>query len=139
MARQTSIDCYHAIKEGGLLSNMRMRVYEAILYSAPCTSAEAMKGILNSGNVLSQSRARFTELRDMGVICEKGIKKCSVTGRNAIVWDLTDNLPKEQPKKLTIKQKLKELRTMIDKAYSKADLFIQRDLSEIKEYMDSNF
>jgi hypothetical protein len=52
-----------------------------------------MIGKLNSTNVLSQSRARFTELRELGVIYEKGIKKCSVTGRNVIEWDLTDRLP----------------------------------------------
>lgn len=93
MIRQTSIDCYHQIKAEGLLTKRRLEVYEAIYNSAPCTSAEAMRGRINSTNVLSQSRARFTELRELGVIYEKGEKKCSVTGRKAILWDLTDKLP----------------------------------------------
>lgn len=92
--RQTSIDCYNAIKSEGLLSKRRMQVYEAIYNSAPCTSAEAMTSILKmNGDVLSQSRARFTELRELGVIYERGIRKCKLTGRNAIEWDLTDRLP----------------------------------------------
>jgi len=91
--RQTSIDCYNQIKAEGLLSKRRLEVYEAIYNSAPCTSSEAMVGILNSTNVLTQSRARFTELRELGVIYEKGEKKCTITGRNVIEWDLTDNLP----------------------------------------------
>jgi hypothetical protein len=76
-----------------------MQVYKAIFHNAPCTSAEAMEGFLDSENVLSQSRARFTELRELGVIYERGTRKCKVTGRNVIEWDLTDNLPKDiEPK-----------------------------------------
>tara|TARA_R110000824_G_scaffold10830_1_gene47399 strand:- start:407 stop:829 length:423 start_codon:yes stop_codon:yes gene_type:complete len=91
--RQTSIDCYNKIKEQGLLSNMRFKVYEAILKKAPCTSGEAFAIMTTKENQISQSRARFTELRNLGVIYEKGEKKCSITGRNVIEWDLTDKLP----------------------------------------------
>ena len=95
-ARQTSIDCYNEIKKEGLLKNRRLEVFEAIYQAAPCTSAEAYM-IMNKdkpkSNLISQSRARFTELRELGVIYEKGIKKCTVTGRNVIEWDLTDKLP----------------------------------------------
>ncbi len=91
--RQTSIDCYNKIKQEGLLSNMRFKVYEAILRKAPCTSGEAFAIMTTKENQISQSRARFTELRDLGVISEKGEKKCSITGRNVIEWDLTDRLP----------------------------------------------
>jgi hypothetical protein len=91
--RQTSIDCYNKIKEQGLLSNMRFKVYEAILKKAPCTSGEAFAIMTTKENQISQSRARFTELRELGVIYEKGEKQCSITGRNVIEWDLTDRLP----------------------------------------------
>mgnify|MGYP003648059121 CR=1 FL=1 len=91
--RQTSIDCYNEIKEKGLLSNMRFKVYEAILRKAPCTSGEAFATMTTKENQISQSRARFTELRELGVIYEKGEKQCSITGRNVIEWDLTDRLP----------------------------------------------
>ena len=110
MTRQTSIDCYNQIKANGLLSKSRFEIYEALCNLAPCTSAEAMKGILNKTNVLSQSRARFTELRDLGVIYEKGIRKCKITGQNVIEWDLTDELPlKEKAPVVTKKQKIEEI------------------------------
>ena len=115
--RQTSIDCYNEIKEQGLLSNMRFKVYEAILKKAPCTSGEAFATMTTKENQISQSRARFTELRNLGVIYEKGEKQCSITGRNVIEWDLTDRLPvnvissnktKQQKKNLALKS-LREL------------------------------
>jgi hypothetical protein len=117
MARQTSINCFNQIKAQGLLSKRRLEVYEAIYKSAPCTSSEAMIGSLNSTNVLSQSRARFTELRELGVIYEKGEKKCSVTGRVVIEWDLTDKLPINtknpiSPKKQRVEDTLDALREL---------------------------
>jgi hypothetical protein len=92
--RQTSIDCYKQIQAQGLLSKRRFEVYEAIFKNAPCTTNEALKGIhLSDGNYRSNEGSRTTELRDLGVIYEKSIKKCTVTGRNVIEWDLTDRLP----------------------------------------------
>jgi len=90
--RQTSIDCYNEIKANGLLSKRRLEVYGALYTSAPCTSSEAIRNAKTTFGVFGVS-SRFTELRDLGVIYEKGIKKCSVTGRNVIEWDLTDRLP----------------------------------------------
>jgi hypothetical protein len=91
--RQTSIDCYNKIKEEGLLSKMRLKVYEAILNNAPCTSGEAFATMTTKENQISQSRARFTELRELGVIYEVRNRKCTITGMNVIEWDLTDRLP----------------------------------------------
>lgn len=104
MARQTSIDCYNQIKAEGLLSKMRFKVYECILTNAPCTSAEALSNMLSKNSAITSSRARFTELRELGVIYEKGIRKCTVTGRNVIEWDLTDKLPIKPEKFITAKQ-----------------------------------
>ena len=91
--RQTSIDCYYQIKEEGLLSKMRFKVYEAILRKAPCTSAEALSTILSKNSAITSSRARFTELRELGVIYEVQNRKCTITSRTSIEWDLTDRLP----------------------------------------------
>ena len=88
--RQTSIDCYNKIKQEGLLSKRRLEVYEAILKNAPCTTNEALKDLYSGSHGVG---SRTTELRDVGVIYEKGEKKCSITGRNVIEWDLTDRLP----------------------------------------------
>lgn len=90
ITRQTSIDCYNKIKQEGLLSKRRLEVYEAILKNAPCTTNEALKDLYSGSHGVG---SRTTELRDVGVIYEKGEKKCSITGRNVIEWDLTDRLP----------------------------------------------
>lgn len=101
MARQTSIDCYNQIKAEGLLSKRRFEVYEAIYKNAPCTTNEALKDIYSGSHGVG---SRTTELRDLGVIYEKSIKKCTVTGRNVIEWDLTDKLPIKAEKLITAKQ-----------------------------------
>ena len=106
--RQTSIDCYNEIKANGLLSKRRLEVYDALYISAPCTSSEAIRNAKTTFGVFGVS-SRFTELRDLGVIYEKGIKKCSVTGRNVIEWDLTDNLPiKIKSSNKTKKQRIED-------------------------------
>ena len=73
--------------------------------------------MLTSSNVISQSRARFTELRELGVIYEVGVKKCSITNRNVIEWDLTDNLPFELEKNKTKskKTKINEVLSLIER------------------------
>ena len=102
--RQTSIDCYNKIQAQGLLSKRRMEVYEAIYKNSPCSASE----IFNVRNLKTNQSGRFTELRDLGVIYEKGIKKCNVTGKNVIEWDLTDRLPIDK-KVITITKKDKIL------------------------------
>jgi hypothetical protein len=112
MARQTSIDCYNQIKAQGLLSKMRFKVYECILTNAPCTSAEALSNMLSKNSAITSSRARFTELRELGVIYEVRNRKCTITGRTAIEWDLTDGLPKE--KIISDNSKKQRIQTTID-------------------------
>lgn len=95
MTRQTSTEAFLKIKQSGLLSKRRWQVYEAVYFLGPMTSAEAFNAINRGSPIksITQSRARFTELRDMGVFSEVGIKICSVTGHRAIEWDVTKNLP----------------------------------------------
>mgnify|MGYP003633483327 CR=1 FL=1 len=121
--RQTSIDCYNKIKQEGLLSKRRLEVYEALLSSAPCTSTEAIRNAKTTFGIFGVS-SRFTELRDLGVIYEKGEKQCSITGRNVIEWDLTDRLPVNiknttKTKKQKKDEALKSLRNLYKKRYKK--------------------
>src|SRR5579871_3487639 len=93
--RQTSIQAFNTIKENGLLATRQLEVYECIFENGPLTSGEAFK-IMNQKSPLrnlTQSRARFTELRELGVIYEVRTRICSVTGMNVIEWDVTDRLP----------------------------------------------
>ena len=115
--RQTSIDCYTQIKQEGLLSKMRFKVYEGILKNAPCTSAEVLSTLLSKNSAITSSRARFTELRELGVIYEVQTRKCTITGRTSIEWDLTDRLPVNikkinKSKKHRVNDALKSLRKL---------------------------
>ena len=136
--RQTSIDCYNKIKEQGLLSNMRFKVYEAILKKAPCTSGEAFATMTTKENQISQSRARFTELRELGVIYEKGEKKCSITGRNVIEWDLTDRLPVniKNPNK-TKKQRLDDALNSLRELYKNKNTSTNEDWKTVADLIKS--
>ena len=136
--RQTSIECYNKIKEQGLLSNMRFKVYEAILKKAPCTSGEAFATMTTKENQISQSRARFTELRELGVIYEKGEKKCSITGRNVIEWDLTESLPVnvKNPNK-TKKQRVDDALNSLRKLYKNKDISTDDDWKIVADLIKS--
>lgn len=96
MTRQTSIDCYNQIRASGKLSRRRLEVLEAISKTCPCTASEALVAISTSSLGIG---SRFTELRDMGVIYEVRTRKCSVTNRNVIEWDMTGNMPVKIKKK----------------------------------------
>lgn len=116
MTRQTSIEAFHQIRESGLLSRERFRVFATVFAMGECTSGEAFEAIekrKERKSPLSQSRARFTELRDLGVIEEAGVRPCKVTGRNCIVWALTDNLPGKLPRRISklaeAEQQIKDL------------------------------
>ena len=133
--RQTYIDCYNQIKAEGLLSKRRLEVYEAIFKNAPCTSNEALKDIYSGSHGVG---SRTTELRDLGVIYEKGIKKCSVTGRNVIEWDLTDNLPIN--KKVitnTKKDRVKTTLIALRELYKKKNISIVEDWQKVANLIKS--
>jgi hypothetical protein len=110
MSRETSAECYREIVENGLVSKKRLEVYQIVYKSGPMTSAEVYLELTQGRrvNAISQSRARFTELRQMDLLQEKGTKKCSVTGKTAILWDVTANMPRKLQATGKTKQKKKE-------------------------------
>tara|TARA_R110001599_G_scaffold93854_1_gene244508 strand:- start:326 stop:736 length:411 start_codon:yes stop_codon:yes gene_type:complete len=123
--RQTSIDCYNQIKQEGLLSKRRLQVYESIYNSAPCTASEVFK----DKNLKTNQSGRFTELRDLGVIYEKGERLCSITGMNVIEWDLTDRLP------VNVKNSNKTKKQKVDCALnSLRELYKNKDISTNEDW-----
>ena len=105
MARRTSLEAWRAINQNGLLSKRRLEVYNVVFDFGPLTSAEAFR-ILNQNKpmgAITSSRARFTELRDAGVFYEVRERFCNATGRLAIEWDVTENLPIKKKKRKRIK------------------------------------
>ena len=125
-ARQTSIDCYNEIKRDGSLSKMRFEVYSALLsMGKPSTTRE----VYETMNVIKQEATRFTELRKLGVIYEVQNRKCTITGRTAIEWDLTDRLP------IDIKNTNKTKKQRLDAALnSLRELYKNKDISTDEDW-----
>jgi len=129
--RQTSIECYNKIKAEGLLSKQRLAVYSSLLkIGKPSTARE----VYSTMNVEKQEATRFTELRNLGVIYEVGNRKCSITGRTAIEWDLTDRLPVEM--KITAISKKQRVTNAINglrELYKRKDTATDEDWINVSE------
>ena len=119
--RQTSIDCYNAIKAEGLLSKRRFETYEAMVKIAPCTASEVQKSI-NYFNGGRDCMKRISELNKLGVIYDKRTRTCNVTGRNVVEWDLTDRLPVNVKRSTnTKKHRINEALNLLRQLYKNKD------------------
>ena len=127
--RQTSVDCYNQIKAQGLLSKLRLETHYAMLYSAPCTAGELQSYIDKNGIKVKHAWKLLSQLRDLGVVYEKKERKCNVTGRVVIEWDLTDKLPIKPNKIITAKQQ--RLDTCID---ALKELYKKKNTSSIEDW-----
>lgn len=102
MVRHTSLEAYEEIKQNGLLGERQFQVYETLA-----------KSWLEAGKALSQAECwklieatvetdrpsitpRFAELEKKGLVEPCGERECAVTGKNVLVWKITNNLPKDQ-------------------------------------------
>jgi len=133
--RQTSIDCYNEIKANGLLSTRRLEVYEAILKNSPCTTNEALKDVHSGSHGIG---SRTTELRDAGVIYEKDVRPCRVTGRNVIEWDLTDRLPVNIKKSNnTKKQRINDTLNSLRELYKNKNTCLDEDWKRVANLIKS--
>ncbi len=114
MARQTSIEAYNMIKENGLLSKRRMECYDTMFHKGPLSQNQLWR-ILKKRNGVEQSsiNPRFAELEKMGLFREVGVITDEVTNTSNILWDVTANLPRDLPKKLSKKQKVDEVLRLI--------------------------
>ena len=100
MVRETSLVTYNQIKAKNLLSQRRMEVYSALFKYGPCTANELFRDWKVSTTITQQNiHPRLGELRDLGVVTEVKQRKCGVTGRMAIVWEITNRLPRKLKKK----------------------------------------
>lgn len=89
--------------------------YNAMLYSAPCTAGELQEFIEKNNIAVKHAWKLLSQLRDLGVVYEKRERLCSITGRNVIEWDLTDELPtntKMPTKKDRVNNSLEGLRKL---------------------------
>ncbi len=113
MIQRTSVETYHAIKDSGVLSEKRMRVFD-IFFENPegLTGAEVSdiyKSKFPSSKYSETIRNRITELAQMGVLTELGTVECQFTKRKVMRWCCVDNMPIPLEKKLTRKEKIQSV------------------------------
>lgn len=113
MVQRTSVETYHAIKDSGIISDKRMKVFD-IFYENPqgLTGAEVSE-IYRKKYPTSQHsetiRNRVTELCQMGVLVELGVVECQFSKRKVMKWCCIDKMPIPLEKKLTKKEQINEI------------------------------
>lgn len=131
MARITSIETYRKIRDQGLLSKKRLNVYEILVENGSLTGGELAslyKHVFNDAARHSESiRNRLTELRDLGVIEEQGVRPCSISGRKSIVWAYNGKFPR----RISEKQRLKKQITAAKKRLAKLERKFQIKFGEL--------
>lgn len=121
MARQTSINAYKEIKNEGLLSKKRFEVYSALFKKGPLTATQIVDNIntYTSPSVGYNVHARLGELKELNVIDEYGTKKCPLTGKTVILWDVTNKLPRKPSKKAVLLKQIKYHEERLEKLVNK--------------------
>lgn len=112
--RDTSLEVYRKIREGGLLSERRLQVYEVLFHHGPITAGEVWYFHLQDRAQIDSVRPRMAELEELGVIESCGERKCSYTGNVCLMWRTTGKLPGERAKRKTSSQKIKTLSEALD-------------------------
>lgn len=121
MTRRTSAAAYAQIQASGLLPKQRWAVYTTLYHHGPMTAMELRDKHLNTREYLHAWK-RLSELRDRKVLAEVGQAVCPITGKMAILWDVTEHLPVEPEKRVSkaqaeIESLRKELATLRQESY----------------------
>lgn len=113
MVQKTSIETYYAIKNSGVLSDKRMKVYDIFFEHPEGLTGTQVSNIFKKLHPTAQHsetiRNRITELRDMGVLSEVGLVECEYTNRQVMKFALNNSMPIPLPKKQTLKQRVDEV------------------------------
>ena len=113
MVQKTSVETYYAIKNSGLISEKRMRVFDIFYLNPTGLTGSEVSEIYRKENPTSQHsetiRNRITELVQMGVLAEVGVVECQFSKRNVMKWCCIDKMPIPLEKKLTRKEQIKEI------------------------------
>lgn len=118
--RLTSIEAYNKVKESGLLSRLRLKVYK-ILCEHGALTANEMRMFGSSDSNSGVFSTRLSELERMGVVRTIGTRKCKTSGHNALVWEITYDLPTKFERQKTKKNKKAELLHKINELMLKID------------------
>ena len=85
---ENSLKAWQQLLESGRLAGARADFYRAIAEHPRMTATELYRFHLTGYS--ENTRTRFGELRDLGLIREAGSRKCTITGKTATVWEITE-------------------------------------------------
>lgn len=120
MARKTSALAYERIQEDGLLGRLQLQVYSALYHHGPLTALEVCRQLGRLSLQVSVS-PRMCELKRRGAIEEVGERVCAVTGKTAIVWDVTGTLPTRLGKKASPGDRIAQLEATVAELAQKVE------------------
>lgn len=111
MVRETSIEAYEELLSTGAISRARARVLRIFMEAGDLTGGGVSKLVHDKYGSPSKSetvRNRITELRDLGLLVEKGYDEDPFTGRKSILFGLNPNPPpvRKLPKRESLRKKL---------------------------------
>lgn len=109
MVRDTSLAVYRDLEQSGALSRLRLLVAKDVAEHGPTTQAETNRRFTAGSKHAFSFPQRFSELEEMGVIRAVGTRKCTVTGRDCLTWDLTGRMPTKFQPRESMRQLLREL------------------------------
>lgn len=115
MTRLTSMEAYQEIQSSGLLGKRQKHAYNVLYEHGPLTGNELSEEMKIPGQW-----KRCSELKNKGLVIEVGERRCSVTGVNCYIWDVTGEFPKKQvintqDEVIKINKRLKKLELKRDK------------------------
>jgi len=98
--RYTSREAYEYICATGILGKRRTQAYTFLYRHGPMTALE-----LTERRYIPGLWKRLSELEEMKLVGTLGTRACKVTGRNAMLWDVTDHIPTgpyQRPNKVSL-------------------------------------
>jgi hypothetical protein len=118
MVQRTSAETYYDIKNSGLLSEKRMKVFDIFYENENGLTGSQVSEIYKNKYPTSRHsetiRNRITELYQMGVLGDLGIVECPFSGRKVTKWTCLDKLPIPLKKKLTLKEKVIDILGLVN-------------------------
>lgn len=90
MTRKTSHESWQAVQDSGLVTRMRLKVYNWIYENGPATRSELDAALRGPGEVNPSYHKRLSELERMGIVETAPERACGVTGRNCVTRQTTD-------------------------------------------------
>ncbi len=123
MIRATSIAAYNQVKASGYLSKKRWQTYQFLAEFGPMTAGEFTVNIMKANGRVEGNPSyhrRLEELEKQQVVRRIGTRTCSVSNKEAEVWDIIENptptpyvaVTKKAPSKKEMADALEELKPL---------------------------